>query len=240
MPTTCTNCFTQTTPLWRRNPEGHPLCNACGLFLKLHGVVRPLSLKTDVIKKRNRGSGNSLPVGGTARPGKKASRKNSVQHTPSATPTSAKALSATNSESPPSLQGSADGRSTAGSTPTSFPASAGTTKSGVIPIAAAPPKPSAPAPASAAQARASAQITPKKQRRLSKVSNAGPTQEAEMHEAEDTVGKAPVTRAKAATLSAPLAPAMQGAGMMAPIPQGMATGGAQAGSQEWEWLTMSL
>ena len=41
VPTTCTNCYTQTTPLWRRNPEGHPLCNACGLFLKLHGVVRP-------------------------------------------------------------------------------------------------------------------------------------------------------------------------------------------------------
>lgn len=57
--TTCTNCHTQTTPLWRRNPEGHPLCNACGLFLKLHGVVRPLSLKTDVIKKRNRGGGNT-------------------------------------------------------------------------------------------------------------------------------------------------------------------------------------
>ncbi|KAG5975089.1 hypothetical protein E4U58_002083 [Claviceps cyperi] len=62
-PTTCTNCFTQTTPLWRRNPEGQPLCNACGLFLKLHGVVRPLSLKTDVIKKRNRGSG---PSGGSS------------------------------------------------------------------------------------------------------------------------------------------------------------------------------
>ncbi|KAI9266779.1 hypothetical protein BDA99DRAFT_436257, partial [Phascolomyces articulosus] len=41
-------------PLWRRNPAGQPLCNACGLFLKLHGVVRPLSLKTDIIKKRNR------------------------------------------------------------------------------------------------------------------------------------------------------------------------------------------
>ncbi|OZJ04667.1 hypothetical protein BZG36_02887 [Bifiguratus adelaidae] len=53
-PIACTNCKTTTTPLWRRNPEGQPLCNACGLFLKLHGVVRPLSLKTDVIKKRNR------------------------------------------------------------------------------------------------------------------------------------------------------------------------------------------
>jgi hypothetical protein len=52
----CTNCHTKTTPLWRRNPEGQPLCNACGLFLKLHGVVRPLSLKTDVIKKRQRNS----------------------------------------------------------------------------------------------------------------------------------------------------------------------------------------
>lgn len=81
-PTTCTNCFTQTTPLWRRNPEGQPLCNACGLFLKLHGVVRPLSLKTDVIKKRNRGSGANVPVGGTSTRSKKnasatASRKNS-------------------------------------------------------------------------------------------------------------------------------------------------------------------
>uniref|UniRef100_V5EEL7 GATA-type domain-containing protein n=3 Tax=Ustilaginomycotina TaxID=452284 RepID=V5EEL7_KALBG len=56
-PTVCSNCNTTKTPLWRRDPEGQPLCNACGLFLKLHGVVRPLSLKTDVIKKRNRASG---------------------------------------------------------------------------------------------------------------------------------------------------------------------------------------
>src|SRR5271169_5206575 len=115
VPTTCTNCYTQTTPLWRRNPEGHPLCNACGLFLKLHGVVRPLSLKTDVIKKRNRGSGNSMPVGtASTRASKKASRKNSVQQTPATTPTSTKPPSANNSESPPSMQGSVNGTSTAG------------------------------------------------------------------------------------------------------------------------------
>ncbi|KAI7886030.1 hypothetical protein K492DRAFT_178757 [Lichtheimia hyalospora FSU 10163] len=53
----CTNCETTNTPLWRRNAKGEPLCNACGLFLKLHGMVRPLSLKTDVIKKRNRSRG---------------------------------------------------------------------------------------------------------------------------------------------------------------------------------------
>ncbi|KAF4567451.1 hypothetical protein EYR40_006454 [Pleurotus pulmonarius] len=56
-PTSCTNCHTTNTPLWRRDPDGQPLCNACGLFYKLHGVVRPLSLKTDIIKKRNRASG---------------------------------------------------------------------------------------------------------------------------------------------------------------------------------------
>lgn len=78
--TTCTNCHTTNTPLWRRNPEGQPLCNACGLFLKLHGVVRPLSLKTDVIKKRNRGGGNSTTTTNPtdAPPTRTSARKNSV------------------------------------------------------------------------------------------------------------------------------------------------------------------
>jgi hypothetical protein len=51
---TCQNCTTSTTPLWRRDEIGSVLCNACGLFLKLHGRARPISLKTDVIKSRNR------------------------------------------------------------------------------------------------------------------------------------------------------------------------------------------
>jgi GATA-binding protein, other eukaryote len=65
IPMTCTNCFTQTTPLWRGTRSGFPLCNACSLFLKLRGLFRPLSLKTDIIKKRNRTSRAILPVSGS-------------------------------------------------------------------------------------------------------------------------------------------------------------------------------
>lgn len=34
----CSNCLTHTTTLWRRNNEGDPVCNACGLYFKLHNV----------------------------------------------------------------------------------------------------------------------------------------------------------------------------------------------------------
>ncbi|TID28968.1 hypothetical protein CANINC_002236 [Pichia inconspicua] len=37
----CENCFTTTTPLWRKTSDNKLLCNACGLFFKLHGVIRP-------------------------------------------------------------------------------------------------------------------------------------------------------------------------------------------------------
>jgi hypothetical protein len=33
----CLNCTTTDTCLWRRDKNGNYLCNACGLFYKLHG-----------------------------------------------------------------------------------------------------------------------------------------------------------------------------------------------------------
>ncbi|CAG8007669.1 unnamed protein product [Penicillium olsonii] len=176
-PTTCTNCFTQTTPLWRRNPEGQPLCNACGLFLKLHGVVRPLSLKTDVIKKRNRSSANTLAVG-ASRSSKKSSRKNSIHHAPS---------------------NSIGSRINASESPPSIASSSATGKPGVVPIAAAPPK-SGP-PAGVAQARAGVQVAPRRQRRLEKAPT-GSEPDAE----ESPKSNAPASRSKVVPLAPAMAP----------------------------------
>lgn len=39
----CSNCMTHTTTLWRRNNDGDPVCNACGLYFKLHNVSIPAS-----------------------------------------------------------------------------------------------------------------------------------------------------------------------------------------------------
>ncbi|XP_013853586.1 transcription factor GATA-5 isoform X1 [Sus scrofa] len=50
----CTNCRTTNTTLWRRNADGEPVCNACGLYMKLHGVPRPLAMKKESIQTRKR------------------------------------------------------------------------------------------------------------------------------------------------------------------------------------------
>lgn len=50
----CTNCGTTKTVLWRRMENGDPVCNPCGLYYKLNGFNRPLSLCKDTIQTRNR------------------------------------------------------------------------------------------------------------------------------------------------------------------------------------------
>ncbi|CAG2171408.1 unnamed protein product, partial [Oppiella nova] len=50
----CSNCSTTNTSLWRRNGLGEPVCNACGLYYKLHSVNRPITMKKDSIQTRKR------------------------------------------------------------------------------------------------------------------------------------------------------------------------------------------
>lgn len=66
----CQNCATKVTPLWRRGCDGEVLCNACGLYFKLHGHTRPLTMKTDIIRKRCRSSGLLAPTSTKSRPKK--------------------------------------------------------------------------------------------------------------------------------------------------------------------------
>ncbi|KAL0573442.1 hypothetical protein V5O48_008515 [Marasmius crinis-equi] len=70
----CYNCHTTATPLWRKDDEGKTVCNACGLYYKLHGSARPISMKSDIIRKRSRhdarrGSGHIVAETPSASPG---------------------------------------------------------------------------------------------------------------------------------------------------------------------------
>uniref|UniRef100_A0A7E4V8U8 GATA-type domain-containing protein n=1 Tax=Panagrellus redivivus TaxID=6233 RepID=A0A7E4V8U8_PANRE len=55
----CANCGTTKTSMWRRNPEGNPLCNACGQHFKKFNMHRPSELAERPIKKRMRKADSS-------------------------------------------------------------------------------------------------------------------------------------------------------------------------------------
>ncbi|KAI0077011.1 hypothetical protein K474DRAFT_1571619, partial [Panus rudis PR-1116 ss-1] len=70
----CYNCHTTATPLWRKDDEGKTVCNA----YKLHGSARPISMKSDVIRKRARHDARRGSSGGSG--------GGAVSETPSASP----------------------------------------------------------------------------------------------------------------------------------------------------------
>ncbi|KHJ43490.1 GATA zinc finger [Trichuris suis] len=62
----CVNCQTTQTTLWRRNQDGDPVCNACGLYYKLHRVNRPISMRKEGIQTRKRKPKNGVNKSGTS------------------------------------------------------------------------------------------------------------------------------------------------------------------------------
>ncbi|KAJ7851194.1 hypothetical protein B0H13DRAFT_2284690 [Mycena leptocephala] len=48
----CSHCHTHQTSVWRRNKDGDQVCNACGVYQRLRGKERPLSLRKNKVKPR--------------------------------------------------------------------------------------------------------------------------------------------------------------------------------------------
>ncbi|XP_037578311.1 GATA-binding factor A-like isoform X3 [Dermacentor silvarum] len=65
----CSNCGTTATTLWRRNNEGEPVCNACGLYFKLHNINRPLAMRKESIQTRKRKPKSKSTPDGKGPPG---------------------------------------------------------------------------------------------------------------------------------------------------------------------------
>uniref|UniRef100_A0AC35TZJ7 GATA-type domain-containing protein n=1 Tax=Rhabditophanes sp. KR3021 TaxID=114890 RepID=A0AC35TZJ7_9BILA len=53
-PSSCNNCKTEATTAWRRDCMGNLVCNACGLYFRLHKTPRPAHLRKDKIQSRYR------------------------------------------------------------------------------------------------------------------------------------------------------------------------------------------
>jgi hypothetical protein len=52
----CSHCLTRQTSVWRRSKTGQQVCNACGVYARLRGKERPLSLRRNKIKPRTKHS----------------------------------------------------------------------------------------------------------------------------------------------------------------------------------------
>lgn len=50
----CGNCGTRRTSAWRRDKRGAQVCNACGVYERMNGRVRPLKLRNDKIRPREK------------------------------------------------------------------------------------------------------------------------------------------------------------------------------------------
>lgn len=50
----CANCGQTQTPLWRKDSQGRPICNACGLYARLHQRDRPIAMRKAKIARRRR------------------------------------------------------------------------------------------------------------------------------------------------------------------------------------------
>lgn len=61
----CSNCQTTSTPSWRRGGKGKTLlCNACGLYQKLHNKPRPFSVNSEGKIKTVKSIGEKIPCSG--------------------------------------------------------------------------------------------------------------------------------------------------------------------------------
>ena len=64
----CSHCHTHRTSVWRRSKTGAQLCNACGVYARLRGKERPLSLKRKKIKPRTKHASISVSISPEAAP----------------------------------------------------------------------------------------------------------------------------------------------------------------------------